>query len=100
MTRIPTKQIVREDGLLELPIVLDFDFSDVGKVVGHAVVDPDLLPSGTEYCFSLGYVKHDDGRTDITCLSVTSNDSYFADLRQKPDRMLDLALEFTNMWEE
>lgn len=91
-TAIPTTQVIRDDGLLELPIVLDFDFSDVGKVVGHAVVDPDLLPQGANYCLSLGYVKHDDGRIEVTCLSIVHDEDYFEMLRE--ERSLDLAIEY------
>ena len=95
MKDVPTRQIVRPDGMIELPIVLDFNFGEYDKVVGYAVVDPDLLPSSPNYCFSLAYVKHDDGRTEVTGLSVTDDNSYFDYLREDPDRKFHLNLEFT-----
>ena len=76
MNKVPTKQVVREDGLIELPIVLDFNFGDFDKVVGYAALDPDLLPAGAEYCLSLAYVKHDDGQIEVTGLSVVEDDNY------------------------
>lgn len=81
MNKVPTKQVVREDGLIELPIVLDFNFGDFDKVIGYAAIDPDLLPAGANYCLALAYVKHDDGQIEVTGLSVVDDTSYLRFLK-------------------
>ena len=83
-TSIPISRVIREDGTVELPIVLDFDFSNADKVVGYAVVDPDMLPTEPNYVFSLGYVAFDDGRyPEVTCLGLVNDNDYAEILREE-----------------
>ena len=66
--------------MLEVPVVLDFDYTNV---IGTLSIDADKLPITPNFVFSIGYQKYQDLGYVLKCASLMSDESYLKYLESR-----------------